>query len=80
MLSHVFGPRSIEILRRSLCLLKKFSIGRFTTDGWPGYQRMISQRQPWIGKIFTQRIKRHNLTLRTRIKRLARRTICFSNY
>ena len=32
------------------------------------------------GKIFTQRIERNNLTLRTRIKRLARKTICFSRY
>ncbi|XAV88462.1 MAG: IS1 family transposase [Candidatus Symbiodolus clandestinus] len=31
-----------------------------------------------VGKIFTQRIERHNLTLRTHIKRLSRRTICFS--
>ncbi|UYA60583.1 Insertion element iso-IS1n protein insB [Pectobacterium sp. F1-1] len=30
------------------------------------------------GKIFTHRIERNNLTLRTRIKRLARKTICFS--
>ncbi|RAP72622.1 putative transposase [Candidatus Erwinia dacicola] len=30
------------------------------------------------GKIFTQRIERNTLTLRTRIKRLARKTICFS--
>ncbi|AHA64688.1 Transposase [Shigella dysenteriae 1617] len=30
------------------------------------------------GKKFTQRIERNNLTLRTRIKRLARKTICFS--
>ncbi|EHY71497.1 IS1 transposase [Salmonella enterica subsp. houtenae str. ATCC BAA-1581] len=31
-----------------------------------------------IGKIFTQCIERNNLTLRARIKRLARKTICFS--
>ena len=30
------------------------------------------------GKIFTQRIERNNLTLRTRIKRLTRKTISFS--
>ncbi len=30
------------------------------------------------GKIFTQRIERNNLTLRTRIKRLVSKTICFS--
>ncbi|ESS99493.1 Mobile element protein [Escherichia coli CE549] len=31
------------------------------------------------GKRFTQRIERNNLTLRTRIRRLARKTICFSH-
>ncbi|MCS3490672.1 insertion element IS1 protein InsB [Enterobacter sp. SLBN-59] len=31
------------------------------------------------GKIFTQRIERNNLTLCTRIKRLARNMICFSH-
>lgn len=30
------------------------------------------------GKIFTQRIERNNLTMRSRIKRLIRRTLCFS--
>jgi hypothetical protein len=31
-----------------------------------------------VGKANTQKIKRKYLTLRTRIKRLARKTICFS--
>jgi insertion element IS1 protein InsB len=31
-----------------------------------------------VGKRNTQKIERKHLTLRTRIKRLARRTICFS--
>ncbi|EET0158809.1 hypothetical protein MF676_004928, partial [Escherichia coli] len=31
-----------------------------------------------VPKIFTQCIERNNLTLRTRIKRLGRKTICFS--
>jgi len=31
-----------------------------------------------IGKRNTQKIERKHLTLRTRIKRLARKTICFS--
>ncbi|EMW44568.1 putative transposase [Escherichia coli 2731150] len=30
------------------------------------------------GKIFTQRIEHNNLTFRICIKRLARKTICFS--
>ncbi|CDH01718.1 Insertion element iso-IS1n protein insB (fragment) [Xenorhabdus bovienii str. feltiae Moldova] len=31
-----------------------------------------------VGKILTQRIERHNLNLRIHIKRLARRTLCYS--
>ncbi len=53
-------------------------MGRFTTDGWPNYQQQLSQLKHLVGKILTQRIERHHLTLRTHIKRLARRTICFS--
>ncbi|AHA64406.1 Transposase [Shigella dysenteriae 1617] len=40
--------------------------------------RGITMIKHLTGKIFTQRIERNNLTLRTRIKRLARKTICFS--
>lgn len=35
-------------------------------------------KEPITEMSFTQRIERNNLTLRTRIKRLARKTICFS--
>ncbi|CDH25132.1 Insertion element iso-IS1n protein insB (fragment) [Xenorhabdus bovienii str. kraussei Becker Underwood] len=31
-----------------------------------------------VGKILTQRIERHNLNLHIHIKRLARRTLCYS--
>lgn len=31
-----------------------------------------------VSKKLTQRIERNNLTLRTRLKRLTRKTICFS--
>ncbi|OZI15267.1 hypothetical protein CE195_02725 [Sodalis-like symbiont of Philaenus spumarius] len=40
--------------------------------------REVPKQKHLTGKIFTQRIERNNLTLRTRIKRLARHTICFS--
>jgi len=33
-----------------------------------------------VGKANTQRIEQKDLTLRTHIKRLARKTICFSKY
>ncbi|AHA68107.1 insertion element iso-IS1n protein insB [Shigella dysenteriae 1617] len=49
-----------------------------TSDDWASYGREVPKDKHLTGKIFTQRIERNNLTLRTRIKRLARKTICFS--
>jgi insertion element IS1 protein InsB len=49
-----------------------------TSDDWGSYARQVPKEKHLTGKIFTQRFERNNLTLRTRIKRLARRTICFS--
>ncbi|EBP0013850.1 IS1 family transposase, partial [Salmonella enterica] len=55
-----------------------FTIGMLTTGEWGSYTRELPKEKHLTGKIFTQRIERNNLTLRTRIKRLARRTICSS--
>ena len=59
-------------------LLEPFGIGRFYTDDWGAYERHLDPAQHSIGKGNTQKIERKHLTLRTRIKRLARKTICFS--
>jgi len=61
-----------------LGLLALFTIGMLTTDEWGSYNRELPKEKNLTGKIFTQRIERNNLPLRTRIKRLARRTISFS--
>jgi insertion element IS1 protein InsB len=45
-----------------------------TSDDWGSYAREVLKEKHLTGKIFTQRIE----PLRTRIKRLARKTICFS--
>ncbi|TNI76938.1 IS1 family transposase, partial [Aeromonas salmonicida] len=49
-----------------------------TSDNWDSYAREVPCKIHLTGKIFMQRIERNNLTLRTRLKRLARKTICFS--
>ncbi len=46
-----------------------------TSDDWGSYGWVVPKDKHLTGKIFTQRIERNNLTLRTRIKRLARKTI-----
>ncbi len=48
------------------------------TNNLGRYIREISAKMHLVGKIYTQRTERNNLTLSTRIKRLARKTICFS--
>ncbi|HDL7635123.1 TPA: IS1 family transposase, partial [Yersinia enterocolitica] len=52
---------------------------RDDTSGDSGsYRREMQKDKHLTTKIFTQRIERNNLTLLTRIKRLASKTICFS--
>jgi insertion element IS1 protein InsB len=58
--------------------LKPFGITRFYTDGWGAYERHSAPQQHTVGKQHTQKIESKHINLRTRIKRLVRRTICFS--
>ncbi|WP_353802208.1 IS1 family transposase, partial [Shigella sonnei] len=44
----------------------------------PVYRTLLSSTSHVISKKCTQRIERHNLNLRTHLKRLTRKTICFS--
>tara|TARA_B100000676_G_scaffold301444_1_gene348637 strand:+ start:654 stop:902 length:249 start_codon:yes stop_codon:yes gene_type:complete len=59
-------------------LLASVNIIKYYTDDWGAYSRHLQADKHVISKANTQRIERKNLTLRTRIKRLARKTICFS--
>ncbi|WP_369692236.1 IS1 family transposase [Desulfonema ishimotonii] len=50
----------------------------YHTDNWKSYSRYIPSGQHIIGKKNTWRIERKNLSFRIHIKRLNRKTICFS--
>lgn len=78
VLAHVFGPRNAVTLKRLLALLSKFNIAFYMTDAWPVYRTLLDSASHVVSKKYTQRIERHNLNLRTHLKRLTRRTICFS--
>ena len=71
LLAYTFGPRTDEICRELLALLTPFNIGMITRDDWGNHAREVPKEKHLTGKIFTQRIEHNNLTLRTRIKRLA---------
>ncbi|WPL15229.1 IS1 transposase [Thiorhodovibrio winogradskyi] len=78
ILAYVFGRRKDEVFAKLRMLLKPFGIKKFYTDDWGAYDRGIPENEHVVGKRNTQKIERKHLTLRTRIKRLARKTICFS--
>ena len=48
------------------------------TDGLPTYKKLIPKKKHNTRKKNTTIIERYNLTLRTHLKRLSRKTICFS--
>ena len=78
ILAYVFGRRQDEGFLQLKALLEPFGITRFFTDHWGAYARHLAPETHVPGKRHTQQIERKHLTLRTRIKRLARKTICFS--
>jgi len=78
ILAYVFGRREDQAFLKLKALLAPFGIRRFYTDGWGAYQRHPEPHQHVVGKRRTQQLERKHLTLRTRIKRLVRKTICFS--
>jgi insertion element IS1 protein InsB len=78
VLAYVFGRRKDEVFLKLKALLEPFGITRYYTDYWGAYTRHLATDEHQPGKRNTQKIERKHLTLRTRIKRLVRKTICFS--
>jgi insertion element IS1 protein InsB len=77
VLAYVFGRRQDDVFLKLKELLEPFGITTYYTDYWGAYTRHIDADEHEPGKRNTQKIERKHLTLRTRIKRLARKTICY---
>ena len=78
VLAYGLGSRADEVFVELQQLLRPFGPVHFYTDAAGVYDRHLLASAHTVGKIYTQQIERKHLTLRTRIKRLARKTICFS--
>jgi insertion element IS1 protein InsB len=78
ILSFVFGRRKEDVCEQLIANLRVFNIRTYYTDDWPSYAAFIPANQHVMGKKYTQKIENKNLLLRTRIKRLTRKTLCFS--
>jgi insertion element IS1 protein InsB len=78
VLAYVFGRRKDEVFLKLKVLLEPFGITCYYTDYRGAYTRHLEADEHQPDKRNTQKIERKHLTLRTRIKRLVRKTICFS--
>jgi insertion element IS1 protein InsB len=78
VLAYVVGTRKDAVFLKLRALLAPFGITRYYTDKAGVYQRHLPPEQHTVGKLTMQKIERKHLTLRTRLKRLARKTLCFS--
>lgn len=73
-----FGRRKESVFLQRQTLLEPLGIPRYDTDGWGAYERHLDADKHRVGKDNTQKSARKPINLRTRIKRLVRRTLCFS--
>ena len=78
VLAYVVGTRKDAVFLKLKALLAPLGITHYYTDKAGVYQRHLPTAQHTVGKLSMQKIERKHLTLRTRLKRLARTTLCFS--
>ncbi len=69
IMAHAFGSRSKKKLHKLLKLLSRFRVAFWCTDGYRAYNDALPKAKHIVGKLYTQRIERENLTLRNRLKR-----------
>ena len=74
----MFGRRKAAVFLKLQQLLEPFGITKFSTDGWGAYARHIDAKKHHVGQENTQKIASKHINLRIRMKRLMRRTLCFS--
>jgi len=72
------GKRTNKTLSCVLETLKLSDAKKIFTDRLKNYRYLIDEKMHSIKRFGTNHIERKNLTLRTHLKRLNRRTICFS--
>jgi insertion element IS1 protein InsB len=72
------GGRSDADFLRLQSYLARIPIDFYFSDNWGSYSKYLPADKHYIGKERTWKIERKNLNFRTHIKRLNRKTICYS--
>src|SRR4051812_5907440 len=78
ILAFAMGRRNRKTVRNLLLKLNGLEIDFFLTDNWKAFKAELPYYQHLIGKQFTKAIEGVNTWFRTRLRRLVRRTTCFS--
>lgn len=80
VVAYVFGRRTHAPFprRRAVRAGLGRAVTRWFTDAWWAYGDTRPESQHVVGKAALPRLERKHLTRRTRLKRRARKTICFS--
>lgn len=74
----IVGRRTKRNIKKVIQAVLSLSPGKIYTDGLNVYPKLIPKELHSTEKRQTNHIERLNLTLRTHLKRLSRKTICFS--
>jgi len=78
VINFAIGRRTNYTLRRVTNTLIRSNATKVYTDKLPQYQALLPKSIHSVKRNGTNHIERKNLSLRTHLKRLSRRTICFS--
>ena len=80
IVAFIIGSRKHEMLEQLWTIITELNIEIeiVYADNNFAYHKVIPPNLLVIGKKNTQKIERKHLTFRTRLKRLARKTICYS--
>jgi insertion element IS1 protein InsB len=78
LLAYQNGRRTDAGWAQLLAKLAIFPIRYYDTDNWQSYPKSIPGQKHRIGKDNTWKIERANVNFRTHLKRLHRKTLCFS--
>jgi insertion element IS1 protein InsB len=79
VLAYAFGRRADKVFGKLQQLLNPFGLVHCYTEAAGVYDRHLPATAHTVDKLHTQPLARKHLTLRTRLKRWARKTIGFSH-
>ena len=78
LLAYVIGRRTKANFHKLMALIDDLDITMHYTDRLNLYKGFFDPSQHGVSKYKMQRVERLQLTYRTRVKRLTRKTICYS--